>query len=176
MVTQASEWKKNSGAQKHHELPLPSGNVCLVRRPGLQAFVTSGMIPNGLMALVMPTLQKSQDQGRQGNALEIQDDLETLGLEVTKDPARLADMVTLVDRVTLHCVVEPPVAPVPVWTAENAPDPEFIGKEAASLRSDNVLYVDEVDFEDKLAIFNFAVGGPKELEPFRSAADSALAD
>lgn len=64
----------------------------------------------------------------------------------------LEDMLALFDAVTVYCVVEPKVLAVPADGEERAED---------------VLYVDEVDFDDKQFIFQWAVGGTKDLEKFR---------
>jgi len=70
--------------------------------------------------------------------------------DITED--QLRDMVALFDAVVVHCVVEPKVQPVPAEGEE---------------RADDVLYVDEVDFDDKQFIFQWVVGGTRDLEQFR---------
>lgn len=70
--------------------------------------------------------------------------------EVTED--QLADMVALFDAIVVHCVVEPTVLPVPADGEE---------------RSTEALYVDDVDFDDKMFIFQWVVGGTRDLEQFR---------
>ena len=70
--------------------------------------------------------------------------------EITE--GQLADMLALFDAVVVHCVVEPKVMPTPAEGEE---------------RADDVLYVDEVDFDDKQFIFQWVVGGTRDLEQFR---------
>lgn len=70
--------------------------------------------------------------------------------EITEQ--QLSDMVDLFDAVTLYVVVEPKVYPAPAQDEE---------------RESGKLYVDEVDFEDKQFIFQWAVGGTRDLEKFR---------
>ena len=57
-------------------------------------------------------------------------------------------------------VVEPPVSPIP-------PEVEVNGVLSPGLRDPDVLYVDEVDIEDRMFILNFALGGTRNLERFR---------
>lgn len=71
--------------------------------------------------------------------------------EITE--GQLQDMLALFDAVVVHCVVQPAVAPLPAEGEE---------------RADDVLYVDEVDFDDKQFIFQWVVGGTKDLEKFRA--------
>ncbi len=70
--------------------------------------------------------------------------------DITED--QLADMVMLFDAIVVHCVIEPTVLPVPAEGEER--DPE-------------ALYVDDVDFDDKMFIFQWVVGGTRDLEQFR---------
>lgn len=136
-VTSASAWKKQTSAGT--PLVVPSGNTCLVRTPGMQVFVRRGMIPNSLMPIVQEAIQKGKPPSNKA-----------LNLEQT--PEMLEEMMEVMDNVTIYCVVEPKVAPAP------ADDEE---------RDENILYVDEVDFMDKLFIFQYAVGGTADLEKFR---------
>jgi hypothetical protein len=64
----------------------------------------------------------------------------------------------MADNVTIYCVVEPMVNPLP----------------ADGVRNDDLLYVDEIDLEDKLFILNFGVGGSRDLEAFRLATDGGV--
>jgi len=61
-------------------------------------------------------------------------------------------LITLIDNVVMACTVEPKVYP----------EPEQDGD-----RDDERLYVDEVSFPDKYAIYAYAISGVKEVAPFR---------
>ncbi len=126
------------------ELTVPSGNVALVRPVGMQVFIQKGMIPNSLMPIVKGALAKGKVDK------SFYDEL---------DEKLLADVIELMDAITCYCVVEPKVIPAPPEDEERNP---------------NLLYVDEVDMEDKTFIFQFAVGGTKDLESFRDKQDSEL--
>lgn len=131
----------SSWKQKQKTLTLPSGHVVEVFNPGLKSFLVSGSIPNSLMTLADGALKK-------GQPLE-QADIEDL----VNDPRKIADMLKMVDTIAMGVVINPKLHPVP----ENASD-----------RSDDVLYVDEMDDEDKLFIFQWVTGGTSDLERFRS--------
>jgi hypothetical protein len=158
-VTTAQQWKK----KQTFELEVPSGNVCLVRKPdGIKAFLGKGGMPNSLMPLVMGALDEKSD-----GEINMQD--------IMKDPEKFQDLMEMVDRLTLETVVEPALAPVPMRTDGNG------GVEPVPLaeRDDSVLYVDEIDLEDKLVIMGWAMGGLKDLETFRKSTTehvAALAD
>lgn len=162
MVTDAKSWKR---AVKTHELELPSGNVCLARRPGVQAFISNGLIPNSLMEILVPLL----DDSRKPQTDKLQDldaKVEALQDSLFKDPQKIEDLVDTADRVAIYCVVEPVILPVPQ-------DDE--GNEAPALKDPEKLYVDEVDLEDKMFIFQWATGGLSDLKPFREATSGDVA-
>jgi len=147
--------KKGWNKTKNEDLTLPSGEVCKVKRPGLEAFISRGLIPDPLMPFIMDQLNKAK--GTPPGKSEVgEKDLSKL----MKDPAKLAAMIDLVDAVLVDVVIEPTVLPVP----ENNED-----------RRDDVFYPDEVDLEDKMFIFAYAVGGTRDLERFRAESAGALA-
>lgn len=148
-VTPVSQWK-----QKKEPVPLelPSGNTCLVRPVGMQAFLKQGFIPNSLLGIVQAGLKA----GETGKPAEI--DTDALMAEALADPEKLQDIFDIADSVTVYCVVEPPVHPIP----------------EDNLREEDKLYVDELDLDDKMFIFQFAVGGSRDLEPFRQATGSGM--
>jgi hypothetical protein len=119
----------------------------------MDVFIKQGFIPNSLMDIVM----KSLAAGEAGKADEI--DTDELMAEAMEDPEKLQGIFEVADAVTVYCVVEPQVLPTPTDTI---------------LREEDKLYVDEIDMDDKLFIFNFAVGGSRDLEPFRAATSGGV--
>lgn len=149
-ITSVSEWKQSAPKLDGAPLPLPSGKVAKVRTPGVSAFLEAGVIPNTLMSLFTDAMGKGKKQPSQDEMMK----------RVSDNPELLGEMITTIDAVTVACVVEPPVSPKPT---------------ANEVRDANTLYVDEVDFEDKMFIFQAAVGGTKSLERFRENQESGLA-
>ena len=125
------------GKKRGEPLDLPSGNTALVRAVGMQTFMQQGYIPNSLMSTVQEAITK-------GKAPDLSK------VEVT--PQALQEMAEMMDRVCVYCIVEPKVLPVPADEDE---------------RDEESLYIDEVDLADKTFIFQFAVGGTRDLEKFR---------
>lgn len=162
MVTQANEWKSNTDPTEA-DVDLPSGNVARLTRPGMEAFIASGAIPNSLLGIVTETLEKA----KAGSEMDEKDEskvIETL----TQDPTKLADVFKLVDSVCLQVIKAPKVA-MPPTSAEVEANVEnsTIECDAQGRRVDTV-YLDRVDLADKFFIFNYAVGGTSQLEPFRA--------
>jgi hypothetical protein len=147
-VTSASTWKSKTA--RGTLITVPSGNTAIVRAPGMQAFLKEGVIPNGLMAIV----QESMIGVKKPSEVEMS--------SILSDPTKFQELLDLADSVTVACCVDPKVSPAPVGhdgKVLSVDDPE---------RDEDVLYVDEVDFNDKMFIFNFAVGGTADLEQFRT--------
>jgi len=152
MVTAANQWKKSSSGDRV-ELKLPSGNTCLAKAPGMEAIMAGGFIPNSLLAILMEQLEKNSGKPAKTKAQEVKEQQEFM-TAIKGDPEKIAEIFVAVDHVTVDCVVQPEVHPVPVDEKDRDPD---------------LLYVDEVDFDDKMFIFNFAVGGSKDLDRFRNS-------
>src|SRR5690606_7564825 len=110
--TSSKDWKKKS--VKFHELKVPSGNVCLVRRLGPDAFAElTGSIPNALLAEVLPLLEEAKEKGKSGDVSSLPPEtLDKLQEDILNDPSQLMQMVTMVDAITLKSVVQPKLYPV----------------------------------------------------------------
>lgn len=141
-VTNAAVWKKTKA---EFELEVPSGHVALVRRPGMEAFIKGGLIPNNLMPIVEKAMKGEVADVKEVMANVTLDDLESI--------------TGLYDRVVLYCVLQPTVHEEPADGEER--DPEF-------------LYVDEVEMDDKMFIFQWAVGGTSDVEQFRAEQAAAV--
>lgn len=157
--TSASTWKKKTVGGTL--ITVPSGNTALVRRPGMQAFIKEGVIPNSLM----PLIQESMARGSAPTSEDLSGWMD--------DPEKLRTIIQLADAVTVSCCIDPEVFEVPMETVmkEGVPhiQPVPFGDER---RDPNLLYVDEVDFEDKMFLMNVAVGGTADLEKFRQEQES----
>lgn len=144
--TSVSEFKKKN---KPELMELPSGVYMTLRNPGgLRLFLKQGLIPNSLMLIVQESLDKGQDQ--------LAKKVDQQGV----DPAMAADMIALVDVVTIAACVEPQVHEAPETEAD---------------RDDEILYVDELEDEDKMFIFQWVSGGTRDLESFRAGLSKQLA-
>lgn len=101
-VTGTKQWK--SGLAR--ELTLPSGNVALVRRVGLDVFLREGRVPNTLLPVMRGALA--------GKRMTLKN--EDLSEQM------IQDMLSMQDTVLVACVVEPKVFNVP--QNEDDRDPE----------------------------------------------------
>jgi hypothetical protein len=179
MATTAREWKKK-GQTGHLDLELPSGNTALVRRLQPEAFLTSGLIPDTLSAMVQKAIKSKK--GLPPDAVK----------QIADDPKKLVNALQMMDEVICYVVMEPPVEMPPRCgvmlddhecgeyvetddkrhTDTNAQN-YHVYMEGA--RDEETLYADEVSVEDKNFIFQFSVGGTADVERFRQEQRDAVA-
>lgn len=125
-------------SQAGRTLLLPSGKRALLRNPGLPAFIKSGLIPNALLPIVLEALREKKSP-----------DMSALNMD---DMEKVISMIELMDNVAVACFVDPSLSEVPE-------DPKD--------REEDVLYVDEIDAQDKAFVMQWAVGGTSDLKKFR---------
>lgn len=149
--TSVSAWKKSM------EIPpveLPSGNYMRIKKIGLQALIKTGVMPNSLMSIAQQAISKGSD----GKSAPGVDDAQLV--ELVNDPSKVEEITRFMDSVTIHCSQEPKIHEVPADEADR--DPEL-------------LYVDEVEEEDKMFIFQVVTGGTTDVEAFRKETGSTMA-
>lgn len=157
-------WKRNKG----EELELPSGNVALVKRPGPASLLSDNILPDTLMPIVQQAIAK-------GKGIKPEDQLKLM-----EDPAQIAGMLDAMDRLMVKVVVEPKVAYHKRSVSQDPADEaqpvqwEVIPEEDRD--DDTYIYTDEVDLEDKMFVFQYAVGGTRDLERFRDEHGASLGD
>lgn len=135
------------------ELELPTGAVILAKGlTSMRAFLKSGAIPNSLMVII----QESIDKGKEPDLDSI---MQPTGEDGKVDQQSIDDMLALVDNATVATWILPPTALPP----ENDED-----------RRDDVLYTDEIDENDKLFVFQWAIGGSDDLETFRKEQNAGM--
>lgn len=166
--TSIEEWKKDSPLSLGgHDLPLPSGKVCRVRRPGMDVFLQLGMIPNSLREAI--SVAASGEVSPDDKKLQAK--LEKAAQEAMSNPDKLMEMMRMADDVAVYCVVAPSLTSnrwQRIDVLEGRCDNEDVGDVIPfDKRDDAKLYPEEVDAEDKWFIFEYVVGGTKDLERFR---------
>jgi hypothetical protein len=143
-ITDISEFKKDLLGVV---MQLPSGRKMKIRNPGMSAFLSAGIIPNALLPIVQEGMKKGEINEKQ------------LEQQALTDPTILADVQKLADNVATFCITMPKVHPIP--TTEDGSVVGFADRDQTK------LYVDEISLEDKMFIFQYAVGGTRDLESFR---------
>lgn len=156
-ITSASAWKKK--AKQGRALDLPSGFTCRAKNPGIQVFIREGLVPNDLLPIVNEALAKGKG-GQEVSASDIASQV--------SDGESLQKVMEMIDAVTVYCVLEPTVSHPPTDD-----DGNIIAVEDRD-EDEDVVYIDEVDFDDKMFIYQWAVGGTSDLKKFREQQDRNL--
>jgi hypothetical protein len=173
-ATTASSPKNFKKRVAGRPLPLPSGEVALVKRPGMEKLLSAGLMPDSLT----PVIQKQIESAQRGEEVTPENEMNDEVLQnVLQDPARVAEIFTSFDKITAMCVVEPKTR-LHTWLPS---DPEVlaghrtVGEEIdEDDRDEEILYTDEIDSMDKMFIFQYVVGGSSDLEQFRRQYGASL--
>lgn len=156
------------------DLRLPSGNVARVRRVSPQAFVNGGFIPDPLTNIVTKAIQSKKGLPPE----KVQ--------EMAGDRESIQASLEMFDRVLSYVCVMPHVQMPPRCREcdkyynvddrhkDNTRDDFHVYQE--SPREPSVLYTDMVDLKDKIFIFQWAIGGTRDLETFRQELPKGLGD
>lgn len=166
--TSASAWQSKAGA-KPQDVELPSGNVALLRQIPITDMLAQKMFPDSLSSIISEkvgqgTTKDAKSKGKDGKTVVKEpsnDDIK----DVMGDPDKILELFDLFDKVLASAVVEPKV--------------KYHKEDSGEVidwadRDDEFLYTDQVDLEDKLFIFNYCIGGSKDLERFRTEFGDAL--
>lgn len=142
----AAQFKK-----KNEPIELPSGNYIVLKKTSLAGFLQGGSIPNGLMPILQGALAK------RGKAEE--QDVDAAVVDIMSDPSKLGEMFTAMDAYVCSVALDPRVYPVP---------------EIEAAREDELLYIDDMEDQDKMYIFQRAMGSTQDLATFREESASGV--
>ena len=139
----------------YEDLVVPSGQMCLVRKPGLEGLIKAGIVSN------FDTLTRivSDQAERLKTGKEPESD-ESIIRGVMDSPERLAEIIRVIDKIVIYVVVKPEIQAAP---------------NDITNRKSGVIYSDMVDIDDKMFIMNYALGGVRDLSRFREQHESAMA-
>lgn len=130
-------------------------------------FLEAGFLPDPLAEVI------KKEIGQRTGKVESSDLLKTIA--GGENLEMLREMMRATDRIAAFCVTEPTV----VWherevrvegaesTFEEIPEGE---------RDPEIVYTDEMELEDKMFIFQLAVGGSSDLNRFRQATGALVGD
>jgi hypothetical protein len=168
------------------DLEVPSGQMCQVRVPGVVGLVKAGILDSldSLTGLIQTEHIDRVKNGRPTSTEITPEDLKAL----SADKDRLLQALDLMDRVLEYAVVQPivlrPVArddegkPILMWKGKlNDDTGEQIMEELMlpdADRDPEMVYSDMVDPTDKIFIFQYVVGGVRDLETFRKEFQETL--
>jgi len=156
------------------DLEVPSGQLCLVRRPGIAGLVKAGVL-DSLDALTGIVQTDHIERVKSGKGEISKEDIAALA----GDKAKLLEALELADKVVEYVVVQPSVFRAIARDETGKPVLDEDGKESPLSEADRMpgqVYTDMVDLMDKMFIFQFVVGGVRDLETFRKEFGEVVGD
>lgn len=147
-VSSATDFKKKKEGKV---LTLPSGLKMRCRRVNLASFLQNDDdVPNPLLPIIQESLAKGQEA-----------DLEKIvgSPEQGVDIELVTDMLAMVDNMVVSIALEPKVYPVPEDGEED----------------EDLVYTSDIDEEDKMFLFQWAIGGTEDIAAFRKEAEEGMA-
>lgn len=135
------------------DLEVPSGQMCQVRRPGVEALVRLGLLDK-VDAITGVVNEK--------HIKRVKGQVTINAKSLMNDPDALINAMSTIDKVMCHVIVQPKVElPVKVVDDQEVvlPETEYVP---------GVVYSSMISIEDKMFIFQYAVGGSKDIEKFRN--------
>lgn len=139
----------------------PSGQLCLLRNIDVPDLLSDGLLQqlDSLTSIVSEGMPKKPlaKNSKAAAVREAEENGKILDAMKSRSPEEMKTLFSMVNRVVTLAVVKPVVAPVP--------DGE---------RVSGVVYVDTVNFADRMAIFGKVMEGTSNLQQFReSSGESA---
>jgi hypothetical protein len=141
------------------DLQMPSGQLCQVRQPGVENLISAGVLDNAdtLMAVVNTKVEKAKGKvpaAKRGQA--------AAAPNILDDPKKIVEVFGMIDKIVEHMVVQPTVRR-PVVKLDDGKERPILPEE----RDQNAIYTDSIDLGDRMFIFQYSVGGGKDLDSFR---------
>lgn len=177
------------------DVTVPSGQLVQVQRLGPTALVKSGLLSkvdilSGIVESEHIGRVSGRNVGEDGKKLnkaerkarEEAEQRENVR-KLAEDPKQLLEAMAMMDEITCLVVLQPKITPVPVPrepTEQDLEDYPDLETDDEGLwippRKPGLIYVDTVDDEDKIFLFQYVMGGSDDLKSFRTKLDEGMAD
>lgn len=171
-ISTGASWKK-AGVTTLTQAPLelPSGTIVMVQPLGVPELLKRGLVPNPLIQVMLDVLEISDTRMTSASPAAVKkvekqqrEKLQQSMATMIEDPEKFIALMTMVDNITVACVIEPRVYPVPT-APEGGELPE---------RDEDLVYVDEIPEDDKFYVMSHAMSGVRDLEGFRGELASVV--
>ena len=165
--TPTNVWASTPAAGSIEELTLESGQTCQARKMSIESMIASGMLAeaDALTAQVTKYTRKVKGGNKKPDGVQIDEGA------LMRDPSGLQALVTLMDRAMPQIVVSPPVS---LHYSENTVGKTTVRKTLTPEERDEIvqstpgtIFTDQIGFQDKVELFNWAAGGLAAMLRFR---------
>lgn len=156
-------WASNTPTEAREELTLPSGQTCLAKKVGIEGLLEIGILEqiDSLTGMVEKYAKEVKSHGPSGPSKAEIDQNKFFG-----DTEALKAVIGLADRALPVIVVSPKVKLH--YTEITVGKTKVTKMIPPDEREAGIVYTDQVGFEDKMFLFDWASGG---LKSFLGAGD-----
>jgi hypothetical protein len=168
-------WGSTPPAGTTEELTLPSGQTCAARKVSIEKLIESGILmeADSLTALMADHTVQSKPNGPNGPVVAKVDENALL-----TDPEGMKAIIGLCEKAMPGIVVSPPVALHyrTVVVGKTTVQRNLNDDERAELLAGQpgLIFTDQIDFMDKMFLFDWSAGGLKAMTPFREGSADGL--
>ena len=160
--TPNNAWAENAATEAEHELTTPTGQTLRARKVSIESLLEMGILTmaDSLTPMMDQHMKKTMSHGPSGPATEAVD-----VSSLMSDPTAIKSIVTLVDKVMPSCIVSPVVKLH--YTEQTIGKTTVTKMIPADKREPGIIYTDQIPFEDKMWLFEWAAGGLQAMTSFR---------
>lgn len=164
-------WADTAPAGVVEEVTTPSGQTCSAIRMGMEGLLEAGILTeaDSLTATVANHTRKVK--GAKGRA----DGVELDEQAVLRDPNALKGIITMADK-ALPTIVQSPRVILHYKVQKDGSTKALTPLERARIKQESsdpiVVFTDQIGLDDKLFLFDWAVGGLSKATSFREESDS----
>lgn len=155
----------NSGP-KLKDVTLPSGQVCQVKELQMEDILSMGIInqldslTGDLISGMDPSVPAKATSGRKKTKKQLDEEANKSILELMADPEKFGGMLDAINKIVVGCVVQPTVLPAVEETE----------------REQGRVYVDMIDFNDRITLFTEGFQGLGDMSKFRPGQGNGVGD
>jgi hypothetical protein len=161
-------WSSATPTGVEEQLTLPSGQTCTAVRLGVEGLVHAGILDHAdeLTAITDKHVKKT----RTGKV-----EPEVDSRSVMRDPESLRAIITIADKALPHIVTAPLVRLH--YVSSGTSQRMLTVDERAQIQADDpgVVFTDQVGLEDKMWLFDWAIGNLAGMRAFREEPDADVA-
>lgn len=142
------------GGSAYEDLRLPSGQLCLARKIGVEGLLKTGIVHDIDPLMGMVQMHQARVDGKQDESAQTK-----MATDLLKDQEKMASLFHMMDRIVCAVSVKPEVKMTP---------------NDVTRRKDGVIYTDMIDIKDKMFIMSWAMGGADGLVSFREQFEESV--
>lgn len=151
-------WASNVPAGESEDLTLPSGQTCRAVKIGMEGLLAAGILTESDSLTALVTRHTRKIRGAKGKP-----DGEEVDTASMMGDSNALKMILFTCDKAIPLIVESPVVLCHFKTLDNGNTEKI----PVNRRKAGTVYTDQIDLEDKMFLFTWALGSVAAMEPFR---------